>query len=240
MHNPTSTASTAQIEANRRNAKHGRGPNTAHGKVRSSGNSIRHGLTGRIVVLPTEDMAAYKVFSKELVDSLDAQTPMERQLAQTIADSQWRLNRARTFEDGMLALGDFEGDGSFHALSPEMNSALTVAKVFRDRSKDFVNLSLYEQRIQRAQKNAFDQLRQLQTERKAAPAPVDTPRPVASVAVSAIANTRARTMSAGRGTTPIPASASEEIGFVYSGAEIDIEPRHPAQHPIELPVTQAA
>ncbi len=65
MHNPPSTASAAQIEANRRNAQHGRGPNTARGKFHSSQNAIRHGLAGRIVVLPTEDMAAYKVFSKE-------------------------------------------------------------------------------------------------------------------------------------------------------------------------------
>ncbi|HWE52848.1 MAG TPA: hypothetical protein VG273_23845 [Bryobacteraceae bacterium] len=84
-------------------AKHARGPNTPQGKIRSSQNAVRHGLTGRIVVLPTEDMEVYKAFSKELVDSLHPETPMERQLAQTIADTQWRLNRARTIEDGMLA-----------------------------------------------------------------------------------------------------------------------------------------
>jgi hypothetical protein len=37
-------------------------------------------------------MAAYKAFSTEMVDSLDAQTPVERQFAQTVADNQWRCS----------------------------------------------------------------------------------------------------------------------------------------------------
>jgi hypothetical protein len=44
------------------------------GRARSSMNALRHGLTARVVVRPTEDMAAYRAFSKELVDSLDPQT----------------------------------------------------------------------------------------------------------------------------------------------------------------------
>src|SRR5947208_2579025 len=71
-------------------------------------NALRHGLTARVVVLPTEDMAAYQTFSKEIVDSLDAQTPVERQFAQTFADNQWRINRIRSIEDGMLCEGHFE------------------------------------------------------------------------------------------------------------------------------------
>jgi hypothetical protein len=80
-------------------------------------------------------MEIYKAFSKELVDSLNSETPMEQQLAQTVADTQWRLNRARSYEDGMLALGHSEEAGNFDAASPEIHSALTAAKVFRDNSK---------------------------------------------------------------------------------------------------------
>src|SRR5580658_9856290 len=150
-----SKPSHAQADASRNNGRHGHGPNTARGKERSSQNALRHGLTGRIVVLPTEDMEVYKSFSKELVDSLKPESPMECQFAQTVADTQWRLNRARTYEDGMLALGHFEKAGDFNAENPQIHSALTAAKVFRERSKDFVNLSLYEQRLTRSQKEAF-------------------------------------------------------------------------------------
>jgi hypothetical protein len=39
---------------------HSSGPTSPQGRVRSSINALRHGLTARVVVLPTEDMAAYK------------------------------------------------------------------------------------------------------------------------------------------------------------------------------------
>ncbi len=125
----------------------------------------------------------------------------------------------------------------FHGVSPEMNSALTAARVFRDRSKDFVNLSLYEQRIQRARKNAFDQLRQLQAERKAAPAP-EMRLSAASVAVSA------KAPDADDECRLCDKSSfyryCQSNGFVYAGPEIDIPLRRPAQYPIEFPVAQAA
>jgi hypothetical protein len=129
-------------------------------------NALRHGLTARVVVLPSEDMAAYNAFSKEIVDSLDAQTPVERQFAQTVADNQWRINRIRSIEDGMLGMGHFEVTGDFDCPSPEIHSAMTAASAFRDDSKSFVNLSIYEQRLQRSIKESLRQLRELQTERR--------------------------------------------------------------------------
>src|ERR1035441_6406046 len=60
---------------------------TQAGKARSSMNALRHGLTARVVLLPSEDMDAYQAFSKEIVDSLDPQTPVARQFAQTVADN---------------------------------------------------------------------------------------------------------------------------------------------------------
>jgi hypothetical protein len=97
--------SPAQYAANRLNAEKSRGATSPEGKARSRMNALRHGLTARVVVLPTEDMAAYQAFSTEMVDSLDAQTPVERQFAQTVADNQWRINRIRSIEDGMLGMG---------------------------------------------------------------------------------------------------------------------------------------
>ena len=70
-------------------------------------NGVRHGLTGRVVLLPTEDLSAYRNFADELVESFAPKTPFERQLAQTIADTQWRLNRARSVEEGMFCVGSF-------------------------------------------------------------------------------------------------------------------------------------
>jgi hypothetical protein len=160
--------SPAQYAANRLNAEKSRGATSPEGKARSRMNALRHGLTARVVVLPTEDMDAYQAFSKEMVDSLDARTPVERQFAQTVADNQWRINRIRSIEDGMLGMGHFEAAGDFddHTNNPETHSAMTAARAFRDDSKSFVNLSIYEQRLHRSMKEALRQLRELQTERR--------------------------------------------------------------------------
>ena len=236
-----SRPSEAQREANRNNSKHSSGPKSERGKHRSSQNAMRHGLTGRIVVLPHEDMEVFKAFSKEIVESLNANSPMERQCAQAIADAQWRLNRARTFEDGMIALGHYEAEGNFTADSPEIHAALTAAKVFRDRSKDFANLALYEQRIGKAQKEAFRQLYDLQDRRKATipmQPTLEEPKPVAQVvAVTAVA--------ASATAKPIQSVISEKIGFVFSTPEINPTPSEksteiPTTTPFPIPEKRAA
>jgi hypothetical protein len=42
-------------------------------------------------------MAEYEAFSKELANSLDARTPLERELAQTITDQLIRSVRTNSF-----------------------------------------------------------------------------------------------------------------------------------------------
>jgi len=144
------------------------GPKTPEGKRKASLNALRHGLTGRVVVLPTEDMNAYYAFCNELMQDLAAEGALEKQYAQTFCDTQWRLNRIRSTEESMLALGHCEEAGEIDPGHPQIHAALTNARVFRDQSKQFVNLSLYEQRLQRMQKEALRQLQELQTKRIAA------------------------------------------------------------------------
>src|ERR1700733_15829995 len=144
------------------------GPRTPEGKKTASLNALRHGLTGRVVVMPHEDLNAYYAFCKELMADLAPETPVERQYAQTFCDAQWRLNRPRSIEDSMLALGHFEGASVPGIERPEIEAALTAAKVFRQDSKSFMNLTLYEQRLQRTQKEALRQLQELQAKRIAA------------------------------------------------------------------------
>jgi hypothetical protein len=160
-----SAPSAAKVAANQANAQFSTGPTSPDGKQRSSLNATRHGLTGRVVVLPSEDMTVYQAFSRELLASLDPKTPLERELAQTVVDQQWRLNRVRTIEDSMLAVADSESPtGPDH---PAVDSALAAGQAFLENSKAFVNLTIYEQRIHRIMEKALAQLKQLQTERKA-------------------------------------------------------------------------
>ncbi len=138
------------------------GPRTPEGKQKASLNALRHGLTGRVVVLPSEDLNAWQRFCAELTAELAPETPLERQYAQTFCDTQWRLNRIRSIEESMLALGHFEPDGEIEAGHPQIHAALANAGVFRGNSNAFVNLSLYEQRLQRTLRESLRQLRDLQ------------------------------------------------------------------------------
>jgi threonyl-tRNA synthetase len=210
--------SPAEYAANRLNALKSEGPTTPQGKARSRMNALRHGLTARVVVLPTEDMAAYQAFSQEIVDSLDAQTPVERQFAQTIADNQWRINRVRSIEDGMLGIGRYEDTDNLDIPDPDVRQAMTTARAFRDHSKAFVNLSIYEQRLHRTIKEAFRQLKELQAERRE--------REKAAMD-DAVRLNKAHEMKS------LPDEAAEN-GFVYASAANAAEST--LHEPVEIPI----
>ena len=151
--------SEKQLEANRRNARRSTGPNTAEGKERSSRNNLRHGLTGQITVLPSEDREAHDLFCNRLIEHLNPENPMEEQLANSIAEDGWRLNRVTAIETNIFALGrDRE--------RRELQCALKDAETFLDQARSFQLLTLYEQRINRNLQRNLKQLRELQAERR--------------------------------------------------------------------------
>ena len=145
------------------------GPRTPAGKARSSVNALRHGLTGRVVVLPSEDMDAYYAFCAELIADLAPETPVERQYAQTFCDTQWRLNQC-LFDRRQHALARSLRSRRRHRSRPSPGSRRPDRRprIPRGDSKSFVNLSLYEQRLQRTLKESLRQLQELQTKRIAA------------------------------------------------------------------------
>lgn len=156
--------SEKQFEANRRNAQRSTGPRTDDGKARSSRNNLRHGLCSQITVLPDEDRDAHDAFCNELIFSLKPETPMERDLAQSIAEDSWRLNRAVAIETNMFALGRGSRCGENRH---EIRNALADARTFQERAAQFNLLSLYEQRINRNRQRNLKQLQELQAERTA-------------------------------------------------------------------------
>jgi hypothetical protein len=74
----------------------------------------------------------------------------------------------RGIEDGMFSLGHLEPTANIDVDHPQIHAALTASNVFRQDSQAFVNLTLYEQRLQRQLKESLRQLEELQTKRIAA------------------------------------------------------------------------
>ncbi len=61
--------SETKLKANRENATHSTGPKTEEGKKISSHNALKTGLTGRTVLLPTDDVADTKLTGRTLKTS---------------------------------------------------------------------------------------------------------------------------------------------------------------------------
>jgi hypothetical protein len=81
-------SSYRQIEANRRDALHSTGPGTLIGKARVSSNALKHGLTGKDIVLPSENRRDYDAFRAGLIEALDPRGDLEALLAdRVIADA---------------------------------------------------------------------------------------------------------------------------------------------------------
>ena len=87
-----------RTEINRANSQHSTGPKTDAGKQRSSLNALRHGLTGQLVVMPTEDLQAYQHHLTSFTDEYHPQGATEAHLVQDLADSSWRLNRVASWK----------------------------------------------------------------------------------------------------------------------------------------------
>ena len=160
-------ASDKQVLANIENAKKSTGPRTEAGKRRSSLNALRHGLTGQVVILPHEDIAAHKAFTDELIATFEPDNANERQLAYLYADLHWKINRAGAIEDNMFGLGIMEEiAGNLNLEHPEAHNAASNAKTFRSDSMEFSRICMYRQRMINQAEKIHKQLKQVQAERK--------------------------------------------------------------------------
>ncbi len=145
---------------------HSTGPRTPEGKQRTRLNALRHGLTGQTVVLPTEDLQAYKTFFDDFVVHYQPVGPVERQLVQTIADTGWRLNRISAMEHSSLSIAAAEKVDQANAAGDLRAEACAQALAFGEQSEKMVRLSLYEQRLSRQLERSLKLIKETQADRK--------------------------------------------------------------------------
>jgi len=94
--------SEAQLAANRANAEKSTGPVTDERKAKSSMNAVKTGLTGRTVLLPSDDALIYQQRLDRHFSELSPATDRERALVQIVADAEWRLLRIHPLEASNL------------------------------------------------------------------------------------------------------------------------------------------
>src|SRR5689334_5633182 len=160
-------ASEKQLHANRANAQLSTGPKTPEGKAASSLNAVKTGLTGRTVLLPSDDVAAYEAHVARFFAQHQPETDEEKTLVQSLADTEWRLLRIPALEMGIYAVGRLEFAAKFENQDASVVNALLDAQVFLSYQKQLNNLSVQEGRLRRQRDTDLAALKQLQDARRA-------------------------------------------------------------------------
>jgi hypothetical protein len=96
---------SAQIEANRKNALVSTGPKTPAGKARAGQNALRHGLGTLLPVLPGERAEDWEAHRDGILASLAPVGALEESLAHRVALCLWRLGRVAAYEMAVTAVG---------------------------------------------------------------------------------------------------------------------------------------
>jgi hypothetical protein len=158
--------SEAQLQANRANSQLSCGPKSSQGKAKSSVNAVKTGLTGRTILLPSDDAAAYEHHLQSFAADHSPVGSHETDLVQSLADTWWRLQRIPVLEAALYALGNHEFTSAFEEHEAAVRPSLIQAQTFLKYEKQFRNLQLQEARLYRRYEKDRAELRQLQQARR--------------------------------------------------------------------------
>jgi hypothetical protein len=182
------TISEAQLAANRANAQFSTGATTPEGKAKSSMNALKHGLTGKTVLLPTDDPAEYERQLQNQIRAFKPATEEELTLVQSMVDSAWRITRIKALETGIMVKGQIEFAGKFEDQTPARRAQLIDVETYLKYEKSIRNLNIQEARLHRRIEKDQAELLRLQANRRreemlaaqTKPAPSRQPHPTAS------------------------------------------------------------
>ena len=157
--------SAARLAANQQNAQLSTGPTSETGKAKSSLNAVKSGLTGRTVLLSTEDAAEYERHLAAFRDEYQPIGLLECELVQSIADTFWRVARIPSLEMAIFAKGRIVFADLFEEHELAARPLLLDAHTFLVYEKQIHNLQLQEARLVRRREKETAELRKLQAER---------------------------------------------------------------------------
>lgn len=141
------------------------GPRTPEGKAKSCMNALKTGLTGRTVLLSSDDAGEYEQHLQNFAAEFQPVGQREMQLVQLIADHDWRLQRISALEMSIYASGNELFAEQFADRAPEMARHLIQLQVFMRFDKQLRNLHIQEMRLRRYRDKDTAELQRLQSDR---------------------------------------------------------------------------
>ena len=210
---------------NRANARWSTGPKSGEGKAVASLNAVKTGLTGRTVLLPSDDSAAYTAHIAAYESEYQPAGLRERELVQSLADTSWRLKRIPGLELALYARGRAEFAETFQHGDPALIAGKIELETYLKYEKQLKNLQLQEARLTRRYEKESAELRSLQKERRAneqnarkdEAAPLSEPKTQPGFVFSTPAAARAPSQST-TSNAPQPAKAQPHPGAGHSTA----------------------
>jgi|GEM_PF-4500792 len=119
------------------------------------------GLTGRTVLLPSDDAALYEQHLQEFAGEFQSVAPRENVLVQALADNSWRLQRIPALEMALDASGHEQFAEQFADRDPALRCSLIQMHTFLHYEKQLRNLPIQESRLRRHREKDLAELRQL-------------------------------------------------------------------------------
>ena len=161
------------------NGARSRGPKTPQGKARSSQNSLKHGVFGRVAVLNCESADQFELFRQDYFNRFQPADEPEANLVEKIIFCTWRQHRLWDIEHGLLEKEMNSGDPGYPLDVPENSLRLAEAFARGLSTPDALDrLSRMEASLDRQASRAYRRLRLLQQDRRldSPPAPPQDPQ----------------------------------------------------------------
>jgi hypothetical protein len=141
------------------------GPKTKAADAKFSYNAFTSALTGQTVLLPADEIDAYRTLVQSLIDRHRPASRDAHVLVQSLASIEWDLRHipsreAEIYRVGRAALAHLHSDQD-----PEIRAALIQAETFLKYQREFRDLTLQETRLLRLRGKTLARLQQI------APAP---------------------------------------------------------------------
>jgi hypothetical protein len=177
--------SQARIDAGRRNGMLARGKKSEEARQKCAQNSLKHGAFSQTLVLPNESPELFESARKSYYELWKPENEFEADLVNDMVAARWRLSRVMGAEMETLALRQARMDHSgelkkeFDIIPEPVRIAIAYAKESNE-SKAMANLSRYEARYFRQIRQAADELRRVQKDRRAAEAAEDAEEAITS------------------------------------------------------------
>lgn len=155
-----------RTRAGRSKAKPSTSLSALSGKEISRLTKLCRTLTGRGILMPSEDAGAYSAHLQRIWHEHKPDGEHELALTQMLADTLWRLMRTASLESAVYTAGRLRYADLFLDAPADMQRELLDAYIAERSAKQLRMLSSQEGRLRRQYKRDFNELKQLQAERK--------------------------------------------------------------------------